>query len=58
VNGNISLTAPEERWQIVVYGRNLTDQDVISGAARSGTSPIIQYYQPPREFGVELALKF
>jgi len=58
VNGSIALAGDEDRWQLQLYGRNLTDAEVISGAARSGTSPIIQYYQSPREFGMELTYSF
>jgi iron complex outermembrane receptor protein len=58
VNGHIALASLDERWEVKVYGRNLTDEEVISGSARAGTAPIIQYYQPPRELGVELSLRF
>jgi len=58
VNGHVALAGQDDRWQLMAYGRNLTDQDVISGSSRAGTSPIIQYYQPPREFGLELTFQF
>ncbi|MEZ6002230.1 TonB-dependent receptor [Hyphomonas sp.] len=58
VNGSVTLAAKDDQWRLVAYGRNLTDQDVISGSAKAGTAPIIQYYQPPREFGVEVSFKF
>lgn len=58
VNAHIALAGEEDRWQLLLYGRNLTDEEVISGSARSGVAPIIQYYQPPRELGIELSLRF
>jgi len=58
VNGHVALAGDGDRWEVLLYGRNLTDQDVISGSAQAGTAPIIQYYQPPRELGVELSLRF
>lgn len=58
VNGSITIASSEELWRVIVYGRNLTDEDVISGAARAGTAPISQFYQPPREMGVEVNFRF
>ena len=58
VNGSVTLAAKDDQWRLVAYGRNLTNQDVISGSAKAGTAPIIQYYQAPREFGVEVSFKF
>ena len=58
VNGHIALAGDGDRWQVLVYGRNLTGEEVISGSARAGTAPIIQYYQPPREFGAEVSFRF
>lgn len=58
VNGHIAVAGDDNRWQVLVYGKNLTDEEVISGSARAGVAPVIQYYQPPRELGVELSLRF
>lgn len=58
VNGHIALASVSDSWEVRLYGRNLTDEDVISGSAKAGTAPIIQFYQPPRELGVELSLRF
>jgi len=30
----------------------------LSGAIRTGTNPLIQYYQPPREMGLQLTVNF
>ncbi|MEQ8483172.1 MAG: TonB-dependent receptor [Pseudomonadales bacterium] len=58
VNANISYRDHDGRYQIMVYGRNLTDKEVMSGAIRTGVNPLIQYYQPPREFGVTATVTF
>ena len=58
LNGNLTIAGQDDGWQLVVYGRNLTDEDVISGSSQAGAAPIIQFYQPPREFGVEVSFKF
>lgn len=58
LNGNVSLTSPDERWAVSVYGRNLTNQKVISGAISAGATPIQQFYQAPREFGVDFTVRY
>ncbi|WP_260582934.1 TonB-dependent receptor [Sphingopyxis sp. PET50] len=58
LNASIALAGEEDRWKVTLYGSNLTDQEVISGATNAGATPISQYYQPPREFGVDLSFKF
>ena len=57
-NANISLVDIDERYKVTVYGRNLGDEEVISGAVKTGANPIIQYYQAPREFGAEFIVNF
>lgn len=58
LNASIAIAGEDERWKITLYGTNLTDQDVISGATNAGATPISQFYQAPREFGVDLSFKF
>ncbi|WP_199555050.1 TonB-dependent receptor [Sandaracinobacteroides hominis] len=58
LNANISLTGPDDRWKVTVYGQNLTDAEVMSGATSAGATPISQFYQPPREFGVDFSISF
>ena len=58
LNANIAIAGHEDRWKLTVYGQNLTNRTVMSGAVANGPVPILQFYQPPREFGVDLAFKF
>lgn len=58
LNASIAVAGEDERWKVTLYGTNLTDQEVISGATNAGATPINQFYQAPREFGVDLAFKF
>lgn len=58
LNASIAVAGVDERWKVTVYGTNLTDQEVISGATNAGATPINQFYQAPREFGVDLSFKF
>ncbi|RIK93919.1 MAG: TonB-dependent receptor [Proteobacteria bacterium] len=57
VNASISYTSPDERWQVILYGRNLTnDQYLISAggftAVPSGTPG------DPRTYGLRLAFTY
>jgi iron complex outermembrane receptor protein len=55
-NGFIEFMPTEETYRVSVYGKNLTDEEV-----KSGTVAVLfplSYYQPPREFGVELQWNF
>ncbi len=58
LNANISLAGEENRWKITFYGQNLTDAEVMSGATSAGATPISQFYQPPREFGIDFSVSF
>lgn len=57
-NANVSFVDSDDRYKVSLYGRNLTDKEVISGAVQTGTNPAILFYQPPREVGVELTYNF
>lgn len=58
LNASIAVAGEDEKWKVTLYGTNLTDQEVISGATNAGATPISQFYQAPREFGVDLSFKF
>lgn len=58
LNAHLSLESPGETWAVSIYGRNLTNRKVMSGAISAGATPIQQFYQPPREFGVDLTARF
>lgn len=53
VNAHVSFSDRDERYRITLYGKNLTDEEVMSGAVVTGTNPITQFYQPQREAGIE-----
>ncbi|MFV0275853.1 MAG: TonB-dependent receptor, partial [Parahaliea sp.] len=58
VNAHVSFSDSDEHYKLTVYGKNLTDEEVISGAVSTGTNPVTQFYQPPREVGVEFIYNF
>ncbi len=58
VDARVSLTSPDKRWQVAVWGKNLTDELVATyvtyfGAYRQTLVP----YAPPRTYGVTLVWK-
>ncbi len=58
VNANITFNDADDRYSLSAYVRNLTDEEVISGAVATGTNPITQFFQSPREVGVEFIYFF
>lgn len=58
VNASVALVDHDDVWEVRLFGRNLTDEDVLSGAIAAGANPIVQFFQPPREVGVEVAFNF
>lgn len=60
LNGRITWTSPDERYQVGVYGNNLTDELYFVGAAAVGDSVGTFALAPgvPRMYGVELNYRF
>ncbi len=59
VNASLGLVGSSDKWSLTGYVKNLTNQTVMSGAVNpGGGNPVQQYFQPPREFGVEASFKF
>lgn len=58
MNASITFAGQDEQWKITTYGTNLTNKKVISGATNAGNTPISQFYQAPRELGVDFSVKF
>ena len=57
VNASIAWKAPEDRWQVRVWGQNLTNTKRSSLTVSSGTGDSIQP-SSPRTYGVTLSAKF
>ena len=57
VNASLGWVAPDERYSVSVWGKNLTDEAVLlsNDGAVHGTAVS---YQPPRTYGVTLGVKF
>lgn len=59
MNASLGLVGKSDKWSLTGYVKNLTDQTVMSGAVSPGGAlPVQQFYQAPREFGVEASFKF
>jgi len=56
VNGHIEFLPNNEQYSVAVYGRNLTDDESM-GSAVQVLFPLV-YWEPPREFGVEVQVNF
>lgn len=57
VNAGVSFQPPGERWELTVYGKNLTDEAVLGGNAPLPFGPAAPYVAPLKEgrrIGVEL----
>lgn len=61
VNGRIAWSHPEDHWELALWGRNLTDEDRISGISQTTVAvfgtPIMRILDP-RTFGVEAIYRF
>jgi outer membrane receptor protein involved in Fe transport len=61
VNGRIAWSHPEDHWELALWGRNLTDEDRISGISQTTVAvfgtPIMRILDP-RTYGVEAIYRF
>ncbi len=59
MNASLALVGESDKWSLTGYVKNLTNQTVMSGAVSpGGGNPVQQFFQPPREVGVEASFKF
>jgi iron complex outermembrane receptor protein len=58
VDARVSLTAPDKRWQVAVWGKNLTDELVATYVtAFAPYRQVLVPYAPPKTYGVTLVWK-
>jgi outer membrane receptor protein involved in Fe transport len=61
VNGRIAWSHPKDRWELALWGRNLTDEDRLSGISQTTVAvfgtPIIRILDP-RTWGIEAIYRF
>lgn len=58
LDARLSITGPDEQWELSVWGKNLTDELVPTYVTYFGPfRQILTPYAPPRTYGVTLAFK-
>ena len=58
VDARVSLTSPDKRWQVAVWGKNLTDELVATYVTYFGLyRQTLVPYAPPKTYGVTLVWK-
>lgn len=58
VDARVSLTSPDRRWELAVWGKNLTDELVATYATPFAPyGQVLVPYSPPRTYGVRLVWK-
>ena len=59
LDANLKYTFPDGNLSVNVWGKNLTDEFVVSGAFAVSTSRTITgTYLPPRQYGVTVGYRF
>jgi iron complex outermembrane receptor protein len=53
VNARVAYDSPNDRWQLALYGKNLTNTAVIVSPSSDGLSGYARMYGEPRTFGIE-----
>ncbi|MDI1365020.1 MAG: TonB-dependent receptor [bacterium] len=57
LNASVGLSAPDKRWELSLWGRNLTDQYYWS-AVSSNANVVVRFPGRPRTYGAAVTLKF
>ncbi len=59
LNASLTFAAPDDRWALVLSGRNLTDEDyLVSGMAQYSVGQIEGQFARPREWDLTLRINF
>jgi len=57
-DADLTFEADNGNWRLSLFGKNLTDEVHLYNANPIAGLFTVNYYQPPRTFGVELGVKF
>ena len=49
-NGRVTLSSPDDKWRVALYGTNLDDDEILRGRTAAGTL----FWHSPRQIGLEL----
>lgn len=58
LDATIAWSALDSRYRVALWGKNLTNRVVINNSFPVGSLSTLRIYDPPREFGVDLGVKF
>ncbi|NIB38367.1 TonB-dependent receptor [Pseudomaricurvus alkylphenolicus] len=57
INANATFTSNDEHWHVSVFGRNITDEEIVSGVTADSFG-LIHTYAAPRTYGIEVGYKY
>ncbi len=55
-NAYVGVAAADDRWSLMLAGKNITDEETVAGA-NVGSGGNIRYLMPPREWMLTLSVK-
>jgi iron complex outermembrane receptor protein len=58
VNGGLGVNAIDDKWQVMLYGRNIADRTYRVFGYSGGTAGNVSEYGPPRTYGVSFSYHF
>ncbi len=57
-NARIGFGSDDGQWRVLLWGRNITDEDYYPAAYNGGNGPLIRVNGMPRTYGISLDYKF
>jgi iron complex outermembrane recepter protein len=57
VNGSIGVRGVDDRWSVMLWGRNLLDKYYFNSVTNNANT-IVRFASPPRTFGASFTMKF
>jgi len=58
VDAAVALTLPDEHWKIALWGKNLTDRELVNNVFSVGPLFAPGVYQPPRTWALDVSYRF
>jgi len=58
LDATVAWSALDSRYRVALWGKNLTNHVIINNSFPVGPLATLRIYAPPREFGVDLGVKF
>ncbi len=58
LDATLSLEAPDSKWRVALWGKNLTDEVIINNTFGLGALGNLRIYAPPRTYGLDIGFRF